>query len=821
MSKSETATNGHAPRDERFRIGAGPRRRETERFVQGAGTYVDDMQLPGMLHAAFVRSYQAHARIRGVDVEAAKAVPGVVGVFTAQDVNPRVNPAKGSGSKLVRDLTIYPLAEGKVRHVGEAIAVVVAENRYAAQDGAAAVVVDYDPLPPVVDPEAAMEPGAPLVYEELPSGNVLEEIHFSTDNVDEVFAQADRVVSARLRSHRITACPMEARAIAASFDRATGELTVWSSTSGVHAMRGIISRWLGIGESKVRVIAPDIGGSFGGKNSYYPEDIVVTHLAHRLGRPVKWAELRTEHLATSHPGRDQAHYVEAAVRSDGRILGLRDRIVADLGAAPAVDIALTATTLYMTGGYDIQEYRVDAYGVATNKTQHGALRGIGKADASLAMERLVDIIARELDLDPADVRLNNFVPEDRFPYQTATGAMLDSGRYATALRQALELADYEGMRGEQAADNRPGVRRGIGMSFVIEPTGAARRGQGGGYGACRIRMEPSGRIAVFPSISQQGQGHITSITQIVADRMSASPESIDVFEADTATIPFGFTTGSSRTSIVLMPAVYVAANLLREKVLKIAAHRLEVAPEDLEIDGNTIRARGTSTRSTTVRDVTRIAYGDIDLLPSDLEPGLEVTGYFANPNIKYENDEKGRRNEFAAYPYDAAVAAVDVDLETGEIQIVKYVSVHDCGAVLNPRIVETQHRGCIAHGIGAAMYEELRYDEDGQLVNSTFMDYLLPTVNEIPEVILGHLETPTPFTPLGLKGAGETGMLSPPAALGNAIQDALAPLGIELRETPYTAARLRKLIKAAGVEVSDADAWARAGGSSRGENARG
>jgi CO/xanthine dehydrogenase Mo-binding subunit len=303
--------------------------------------------------------------------------------------------------------------------------------------------------------------------------------------------------------------------------------------------------------------------------------------------------------------------------------------------------------------------------------------------------------------------------------------------------------------------------------------------------------------------------------------MSAAPESIDVFEADTATIPFGFTTGSSRTSIVLMPAVYVAANLLREKVLQIAAHRLEVAPEDLEIDGNTIRARGTSTRSTTIRDVTRIAYGDIDLLPPDLEPGLEVTGYFANPNIKYD-DEKGRRNEFAAYPYDAVVAAVDVDLETGEIQIVKYVSVHDCGTVLNPRIVETQHRGCIAHGIGAAMYEELRYDEEGQLVNSTFMDYLLPTVNEIPDVvILGHLETPTPFTPLGLKGAGETGMLSPPAALGNAIQDALAPLGIELRETPYTAARLRKLIKAAGVEVSDADAWARAGGSSRGENVRG
>jgi carbon-monoxide dehydrogenase large subunit len=608
---------------------------------------------------------------------------------------------------------------------------------------------------------------------------------------------------------------MEARASLASYDAALGELTIWATSAGVHGVRGKVAEALGLGESKVRAIAPDIGGSFGAKNSTYPEDLAISALARKLGRPVKFTELRPEHLSSSKPGRDQIHYLDVAVRKDGRILGLRDRIVADLGAASTVDNSVSSAFLYVPGAYDVQVYQADAYGVATNKAPHGSLRGIGKADAALTLERVVDIIARKLGLDPAEVRFKNFVPEDAFPYKTATGALLDSGRYETCLKKALELAGYDELRQEQAALDRPGVRRGIGMSLVIEPTSAARRRFGGGYASCHIRMEPSGRVAVYPNIGQQGQGHQTTITQIVADRLNIPADQIDVFESDTAYTAYGPGTGSSRSSVTLMPAAMVAADLLKDKLLKIAGQVLEIDPDDLRIEGDAIRAVGLPDRSVAVREVARIAYHEVWMLPPGLEPALEMTGYFLNPNINYHPDERGRHNEFSAYPYEAVVAAVDVDLQTGAVEIVKYVSVHDCGTMLNPRIVQTQHIGCIAQGIGLALYEEMRFDEDGQLINSTFMDYLIPTVNEMPELILDHLETPTPFTPLGAKGAGETGALSPPAALGNAIQDALAPLGVELRETPYTPASLRRLIKAAAAGAPAGEQTLAAGGSAR------
>jgi carbon-monoxide dehydrogenase large subunit len=364
----------------------------------------------------------------------------------------------------------------------------------------------------------------------------------------------------------------------------------------------------------------------------------------------------------------------------------------------------------------------------------------------------------------------------------------------------MDLAGYEQLRAEQA-ETRPGIRRGIGVSFVIEPTGAARRNVGGGYGACRIRMEQLGAVSVFPSGGQQGQGHVTTISQIVADRLGVAPDVVHVFASDTVVTPHGAGTGSSRSSVTLMPAVYVAADLLKEKILSIAAFRLGTDPDELRLDGGTVRSVVGPSRALPVRDVIQIAYNDVDRLPPGVDPDLEVTGYFVNPNIAYDRDEKGRHNEFAAYPYEAVVAVVDVDTATGAVQIVKYVSVHDCGTMLNPQIVLTQHMGCIAQGIGAALFEEIRYDDEGQLLTGTFMDYLLPTVNEIPVLVLDHLATPTPFTPLGAKGAGETGTLSPPAALGNAIEDALAPLGVEVREPPYTPERLLRAIKAArGVE---------------------
>jgi carbon-monoxide dehydrogenase large subunit len=782
----------HDQTDGRYGIGARARRQETERFVKGAGTYVDDVHLPNQAFAAFVRSIAAHAVITHIDLEAARQLPGVIGVYTAAELS--------RGSTVVLEppgIAACPLATDRVRHVGDPIAVVVGESRYQAMDAALAVTVEYEALPVLVDPEQAMAPDAPRLFEERPN-NIVEELHFATVDVDRVFEEADHVVRARLHTQRIAACPMEPRAVTASYDPGADELTVWVSSSGVHGVRGRIAQAIDMNEANVRVIAPDVGGSFGAKNGVYPEEIILAYLARTLRRPLKWAETRIEHLSASKHGRDQTHELELAVRNDGRILGLRDHIVADMGATPRADNSLTSAFLYMSGPYDIQTYKVDAYGVATNKAAHGSVRGIGKADAAFVLERTMDLVARQLDLDPIEVRLRNFIPEEQFPYRTATGAMLDSGRYHACLRRAAELAGYEQRRREQAElQSRPGVRRGIGVSLVIEPTGAARRDFGGGYGACRLRMELSGAVSVFPNIGQQGQGHVTTITQIVAEGLRLPKEMIHVFDSDSVFSPYGPGTGSSRSSVTLMPAVHVAADLLRSKILRIAGHRLGIDPAELRLDGMTVRSATASDRTISLREIAQTAYLNLDLLPPGMEPALEVTGYFVHPNIVYEHDEMGRRNEFMAYPYEAVVAVVDVDTTTGALEIVKYVSVHDCGVMLNPQIVLTQHLGCIAQGIGAALYEELRYDDEGRLLNGTFMDYLMPTVNEIPDLMVDHMETPTPFTPLGAKGAGETGMLSPPAALGNAIEDALAPLGVAVRELPYTPDRLLKLIKAA------------------------
>jgi carbon-monoxide dehydrogenase large subunit len=768
------------------------RRKDALRLVRGVGCFVDDMQLPDMAYAIFVRSSAARAAISRVDLSAARGLPGVLAVVGSLDLIGELKPYRGQGGPLA-DLSIYPLAHGNVRYVGEPVAVVVAESRYQAQDAADAVVVDYDLLPTVVDPEEAFRPQAPRVFDQLPS-NVVQEVHVASDGVDQAFSAADHVITTRLRTQRIAPCPLEPRACVAVFDASTGHYTLWSSTVTVHSVRQHVAEALQVGENQVRVIAPDVGGSFGGKVHPYPEELLVTYLAKRLKRPVKWVETRIEHLTNMRQGRDQIHHLEAAVRSDGRILALRDKIIADLGASSRSINSLPAAALYVTGAYDVQCYQVDAFGVLTNKTPQGPVRGIGKADAAYVIERVMDIVARKLDMDPAEVRMKNFVRDDAFPYRTATGALLDSGRYAFCLRKALDIAGYEELRKQQNDLRKSGILRGVGMSLVIEPTSAARPGQGGGYGACRVRMEPSGRVSAFPAYGDQGQGHETSIAWIVAERLGISPDEVEVFAGDTAAAPIGSSAISSRSAVTLMPAVYIAASLLRDKILRIAAHVMELDPGELRLEDGGVRASSAPERVLPFREITRIAHADIYRLPSGLEPGLEVTGYFTAPNIVWEQDEKGRRNEFAAVPYEAAVAVVDIDKTTGAVRIVKYVTVHDCGTMLVPQIVETQHYGCIAQGTGEALYEEIRYDEDGQPLNSTFMDYLIPTVNDIPDAETDHLVTPSPFTPLGAKGGGETGTLSPPAALGNAIEDALAPLGVSLRERPYTSDRLWKVI---------------------------
>jgi len=772
------------------------RRKETLRFVTGTGRYVDDLLPPDTLHAAFVRSACAHARIKAIDVEAARTMPGVHAVFTGEDIAQKIKPLRVSGSSLLRQIKLYPLAVDKVRYFGEPLAVVVADNRYLAEDAVEIVSVDYEPLPVVVDPEAAMEPASACVHEDVGS-NIVYKYHFATDGIDKVFQQADVVIKERIRSHRITACPIEPRAYLAHFNQQEDSLTMWSATANPHSLRTRIADILSFPESRIRVIAPDVGGSFGIKIQTYQEELLLPFLSRELARPVKWCETRVEHLRNGRHGRDQIHYIEMALKKDGTMLGIRDKIIADMGSTYTVDHSIMASALYVPGVYQIQNYSVDAFGVSTNKTTHGSLRGIGKADASYVIERLVDIAARELRLDPVEIRMKNFIPAEAFPYRNVTGALYDSGQYHLCLERALEIAGYEQLRKEQEELRRNGQYRGIGVALVMEPTSSSRIHATGGYASCRMRIDPSGAATVFSSMGEQGQGHETTIAQIVASQTGIPFEKIHVIHGDTLPTPYGFGTGSSRSSVVLMPSAWVAAKKMREKMLGIAARSLGVVPDKLDIANGKVSSKDDPGRSVEIMEIVRTAYGAIHLLPENMEPGLETMGYFVNPNIDYTPDEKGRMNTFSSYPYAAIVAVVDVDVETGFIKIIRYCTVHDCGNMINPQIVDTQQQGSIMQGIGAALYEELRYDEEGQLLTSTLMDYRLPSVEEVPEIALEHIITPNPFTPLGAKGAGETGMLGPPPALCNAVEDALSPLGVKIRETPLTPERILDLIEKA------------------------
>jgi len=783
-------------------IGERVRRKETERFVTGRGRYVDDLLPPGTLHVSFVRSTCAHARIQSMDVDAARAMPGVRAVFTGKEIAQHVKPLRVGGSSMLRTVKLYPLAVDKVRYFGEPLAVVVADNRYLAEDAVDAVSVDYELLPAVIDPEAAMEPGAAVVHEDV-GGNIVYKYHFATDGIDKVFQAADVVVKERIRSHRITACPIEPRAYLAQYNKEEDSLTMWSATANPHSLRGRIAEVLSFPEGKIRVIAPDVGGSFGVKIQTYQEELLLPYLSRELGRPIKWCETRVEHMRNGRHGRDQIHYIEMALTKDGTMLGIRDKIIADMGSTYTVDHSILAAALYMTGVYQIQNYAVEALGISTNKTTHGSLRGIGKADASYILERLVDIAALELKMDPIDIRMKNFIPADAFPYRNVTGALYDSGQYHLAMKRTAEIAGYEHLRKEQADLRKKGIYRGIGVALVMEPTSSSRIHATGGYASCRLRIDPSGAATVFSSMGEQGQGHETTIAQIVASQTGIPFDQITVIHGDTLPTPYGFGTGSSRSSVVLMPSAWVAGKLMRDKILGIAARRLNVVPEKLEIGDGQVFAKENSSQSIAVMEIIRTAYGAIHLLPENMEPGLEVTGYFVNPNIDYTPDDKGRMNTFSSYPYAAVIAVVDVDVETGMINIVRYCTVHDCGNMINPQIVETQHQGSIMQGIGAALFEELRYGEDGQLLSSTFMDYRLPSVEEMPALALEHIVTPNPFTPLGAKGAGETGMLGPPPALCNAVEDALSPLSVKIRETPLTPDRILDLIEKAQAKAAN------------------
>jgi carbon-monoxide dehydrogenase large subunit len=756
-------------------VGQAVKRREDPRLITGGATYTDDVQLPGMLHVALVRSPHAHARIRRIDAGAARQAQGVVAVFTGEEIRGRLAAPLPVASKPegIRLPALYPLAVDRVRHVGEPVAAVVAATRYQARDAAELVDVDYEPLPAVTDPEAALALGAPRLYDEFPD-NVAFTKTVREGDIERAFREADRVVRLRLVNQRVIPLAMEARAVAAQYERGPGRLTVWASTQAPHLLRTWIAETLGVPEHQVRVIAPEVGGGFGSKITMYGEDALVPLLAMLLGRPVKWTEDRRENFAGTTQGRGQVDEVEVAVKHDGTILGLRLKVIADLGAYLRMFTAGVPqlTPQLAPGCYKFRHFAADLTGVYTNKTPTDAYRGAGRPEATYLIERTMDRIADELGLDPVEVRRRNFIPPDAFPYESPGGSTYDSGNYELTLNRLLELVDYERFQREQDAARRQGRYLGIGFSTYVEICGMGPSKDMqpfGGWESATVRVEPTGTVTVLTGASPHGQGQETTFAQIVADQLGVPLEDIVVVHGDTAAVQYGLGTYGSRGLAVGGAAVVRAAEKVREKARRIAAHLLEAAVDDIEVQPGRLAVRGVPERAVTFKEVARQAY-TLASLPPEIEPGLEAQHFFEPPNF--------------TYPFGAHACIVEVDAETGQVHILRYVAVDDCGRVINPMLVDGQVHGGIAQGIAQALYEEVVYDASGQLITGTLMDYAAPRASMLPRFETDRTETPTPVNPLGAKGIGEAGTIASSAAVVNAVVDALSPLGVSHIDMP-------------------------------------
>ncbi|HZP41840.1 MAG TPA: xanthine dehydrogenase family protein molybdopterin-binding subunit [Candidatus Binatia bacterium] len=759
-------------------VGAAVKRVEDPRFLTGATQYVDDVRLPGTLAVAFVRSPHARARIRGIDASRAAALPGVVRVLLGEEVARRTKPLRpvakaGTFPGTFKSCAVSVVAVAEVGFVGEIVAAVVAESRYVAEDAAELVEVDWEPLKPVVDAERALEPGSPLVHPEW-GDNVMMTTGVKAGDPDGAFAAADVVVKARLRMNRHCASSMEGRAVLAAVDRARGQLTLWTSSQSPHVIRTHLARTIGHPEHLLRVIAPDVGGGFGLKANIFPEEIVCALAALDLGRPVKWIEDRRENLTASYHAKDIVSYVELAARRDGTILGLRGRFVVDAGAdiacpwTPAVEPFQLVTAL--PGPYKIANVETSAVAVATNTSTTSPYRGVGLPAAQYAIDHIIDMAAAELGLDPAEVRRRNILTKDEFPYTAATGLAYDSATPKETLELALAKVDYAGFRRRQAEARREGRWLGIGVSSLMEMTGLGWELfrhfgldwlDGAGADSAHVRMDSNGTVTLSVGTLSHGQGHATVYAQLVADTLGIRVEDVTLVQGDTRVTPFGWGTWGSRSTVQGGGAVLAASGRLREKILRLAGHMLEVAPQDLELADGAVTVKGVPTKRLALAEVAYRAVYGADV-PPDEEPGLEAVCHYKGPT-----------------PYANAthVAEVEVDPETGRVQLLRYVVIEDCGRMINPMIVEGQLAGGIAQGVGNVLFEHLRYDEAGQPLTTSFMDYLLPTAADVPPLEFGHLETPSPLSESGLKGMGEGGAVGPPAAVANAIADALAPLG--------------------------------------------
>lgn len=766
-------------------VGASPKRKEDGRFVAGRGRYLDDVRVPGLLHLAFVRSPHAHARVLGIDGTAARDTAGVVAVLTLADlpelaaavVPPLMAEPKG------RPYAHPVLAGRRVRHVGEPVAMVVATDPYAAADGVERVVVTYEALPAAVSPDAAVAPGAPRVNEEWPD-NVASVTSSAKGRPTEALAAAPVVVSARLGYPRVAGMPLETRGVLAAPDPIGGGLTVWTSTQVPFAVRSGIAPVVRLPEERIRVIVPDVGGGFGVKGHVYPEEILVPVVARRLGRPVKWTETRSEHCLTAAGDRDQVHEARIGVERDGRIVGIETSFTRDHGAAPTLGEAITLNTInHLPGPYRVPHYRGTGRNVLTHKTFAAAYRGAGRPEAAFVLDRLLDRAARRLHMDPAALRRLNLIRPDEMPsptgltYRDGAPIVYDPADYPAAFDRLLATLDYPGWRAEQAK-RRGGPRPiGIGLCAYVEGTGI------GPFEGADIRVDPDGTVFVHLGVCAQGQGHETTLAQIAADELAVPLESVVVVGGDTTLVGYGMGTIASRVAAVGGPAVQRSAAQVARKARLVGAELFECAPEDVVLADGRVHVRGAPDRSATLGQVARAAVRSRAVAEAG-GPGLSACAFFYPDTV--------------AWAFGVQGIVLEVDLEACTIGLLRLAALHDCGRPINPVIVEGQLHGGIAQGLGSALGESMIYDEAGQLLTGTLMDYPMPRADDMPPLEVVHLDVPSPINPLGIKGVGESGVISPAAAVAGAVEDALADYGVEVDRPPVTAARVFELLRATG-----------------------
>jgi carbon-monoxide dehydrogenase large subunit len=792
-------------------VGKSVKRTEDPRLIKGLAHYVDDIKLPETLHVAFVRSVYAHARIKSIDTAEALSLPGVVAVYTGKDVADKIGPvpcASALPELKVPDHRV--LAKDRVYFVGHPIAAVVATDRYIARDAVDLVMVDYEDLPVVTDVESAAK-GGPLVHDNF-ADNIAYKLTSGEGDIDAAFASAERTVKQRILHNRLAPIAMEPRGVLARYFPGEEELTVWSSTQIPHLLRTQLAIMIGIPENKLRVITPEVGGGFGSKLNVYGEEALLGWIAIQLGKPVKWIETRRENIQATIHGRGQVGDIEVAFKNDGTVTGLRYNVYADLGSyhqllTPAIP---TLTGLMLSGAYKIPAIQINITACFTNKMATDAYRGAGRPEATYVVERAMDLVAADLNKDPADVRRKNFPAANEFPFHTATGLDYDSGNYEAALDKAQGIADYAKLRAEQKAARADGRLIGIGISTYVEicALGPSQAMPAGGWESATVRIEPTGKVTVLTGASPHGQGQETSFAQIAADELGVDMNDVTVIHGDTGVVQYGIGTFGSRATAVGGTAVYVAIQKLKEKANKIAAHMLQADATRLSFEGGRYSLRAAAAAaaggssepivpvgeapaaalpepqtegksSLTIQEIALAAHLAKEL-PPDTEPGLSATYFFEPKNF--------------TFPFGTHIAVVEVDRDTGDIKFLRYVAVDDCGKVINPMLVDGQVHGGIVQSIGQAMFEEVVYDEQGQLITGTLMDYAIPRASHVPNFELDRTETPSPVNPLGVKGVGEAGTIGSTPAIVGAIVDALSPFGVKHLDMPIKPEALWRII---------------------------